>query len=284
MKVDHYTATVDVSDGADVLDWLMEALPPDLSAQPRPDFVVKRNAYQTAIPVMDADSVLAIVRWGGNGDGTSIELKGSVADQTFGLLRARFPDHSCSRLDVAVDGTAAGLFDAVAARLFGLVEARPVNRRPRIDQHGDWITRAPGTSRTVYFGGGDPAMVVLYEKGREREIVAGMVEQDQDWTRLELRLTHRRREGKRALAAIQPGAAWGMAPWAAEFLEAFQGLRPAPVKLPARIPSDDRAWMALLAQYGPLLRRRSAGDWATLGELLGYDLEQQTKLRQGKLK
>ena len=112
MKCDHYTATLADEDGAEVLAWVCEAVPEPLERQTvGADGSVPRQCYDHAVPVLDGKTVVAVVRWGGNGDGVTVDLKGSIAHQTFGLLRARWPQHSMTRVDVAVDGTASGLFD-----------------------------------------------------------------------------------------------------------------------------------------------------------------------------
>lgn len=277
MKVDNYTATVDRLDPNDALEWLFTVAPEHEGLSLGKDGSVKRYRYEHAVPVADGRHVVAVVRWGGNGDGTNIELKGSIAHETFGLLRSRW-EHRVSRLDVAVDGSAPGLFDRTFTAIHELHESLPRNRKPAFRQEGDWVFRAPGTSRTAYFGSAGAGMtVVMYEKGLEREIVAGYIEQDPNWVRLEARIQPQTRDAKAMLSRIDPAAAWGLSGWAPQWLEIFNGMRPDPVKLPRRIADEEKTYQALLMQYGSFLRahpNRLAS--------LSHDLEQLEAMKQGR--
>lgn len=252
MRVDQYTATVGGS-GSEALAWVLEALPAGYDVSVGQDGAVRRYCYEHAVPLVEGRSVLAVVRWGGNGGGVSVELKGQIAHETYGLLRARWPVHAMTRCDVAVDGTGPGLFDAVIAACEAEREALPANRRPRLGQQGDWSGLEPRTGgRSAYYGG-NGLLVVIYEKGWEREARAGAVEQDRDWVRMELRVQPARKEVKRALSGIEPSELWGLGDWSARWLEIWQGQRPARVQLPSRQSDDDRTYGALLAQYGAWL-------------------------------
>jgi hypothetical protein len=282
MRVDHYTASVETC-GSEALAWACEAVPIREQILVGRDGAVPRYRYDHAVAIQDGKSVVAVVRWGGNGESTSIELKGSIANETYGLLRSHWPDHRVSRLDVAVDGTAPGLFRRTFDAFELIRSEMPANRRPKLYQRGDWTELPPKRDGlSAYYGSKDSEVqVVLYEKGWERETRGGLTDQDRDWTRLELRVTPLRRESKTLLSGVSPSAAWGWSEWSARWLEAFQGMRPSRVELPARQRDDDRAYGALLSQYGALLDKFAAGDWSGLGERLGRDLKALQGLKKG---
>lgn len=278
MKVDHYTATLSGQDGAEVLAWVLDALP--VEAELGKDGSLKRYAYAHAVPLLSDGDVVAAVRWGGNADTVSLELKGSVADRVYGLVRAHYPGHASTRMDVAVDGTGIGLYDRTVERMLAIREELPTNRRPKIDQRGDWITPA---GRSLYVGSQESGFrVVAYEKGHEREARLGVENPDPNWVRLEARCTPSDRLAKLLLAQLSPLEVWGLSRWGAAYLEAFNGLEPDPVQIPKRIADDDRAYGALLSQYGALMARRAGDDWSAFGRALGRDLEALQRLRQDK--
>lgn len=258
--------------------WLLDALP--VEADLGKDGSLKRYAYAHAVPLTVGRDVVAAVRWGGNADTVSVELKGSIADRTYGLVRAHYPDHACTRMDVAVDGTGPGLFNRMLDRMLTIREELPDNRRPKVHQVGDWITP---NGRTLYIGSQDSGMrVVLYEKGHEREARTGVENPDPHWTRLEARCTPDKRLPKLLLAQTSPLEVWGWCTWASAYLEAFNGLHPDPIERPRKISDDDRAYGALLTQYGPLLDRLAGGNWSELGHRIGRDYAALDNRRQGK--
>lgn len=259
MRVDAYTATV-AAPAEEVIDFLLAALPERERLQVGKDGAVNRWKYDHGLAIFDGRSAVAGVRWGGNGGKTNIELKGSVAPDTFGLIRAHYPDHGCTRLDVALDLAAPGLFDDTLAKLRAI--AHGSNPRIAMTPDGDWEYGEKG--RTMYFGSRESqTRVVLYEKGLELAAKSGLAAHffDRNHVRLELRLKPDKASEKALLASLAPEASWGWSPWAAKALEAFTGLSAVRVELPARETDDERTWRALVAQYGRFLDRQADGHW-----------------------
>jgi Replication initiation factor len=218
--------------------------------------------FDHAVGIDDGKARVANVRWGGNGGGVSIEIKGSVANETYGLVRAHFPGHRVTRMDVAVDRTAPGLFDQALQALQALAKEQhpPVSMEPAgKGWYDEAVPRQHG--RTMYFGSNQSdAQEVLYEKGFERIARGGESEADLDWTRLELRLHPQTREGKLRAATLTPVEAWGFTRFTRASLEAFTGLESDLVVLPERQADDDRTYAALLRSFGPFLARKACPD------------------------
>lgn len=280
MRVDYYSATIDDADGGEVLAWALEAMPRPCDVG---DEITARYGYSHAVPLLEGKQVVCIVRFGGNADTVNLELKGAVSNEVYGLVRSHFPGHACTRMDVAVDGTRPGLFDQMARRMLAIRDEIPANRQPQVNHQGDWHTPA---GRSLYIGSRkSDCHVVLYEKGYERQARAGEIAPDLDWCRLEVRIKPERREHKLMLAAMLPLQAWGWTKWASAYLDEFTGLEPCPVVLPRRQHDDDRAYEALLSQYGPILERRAAsrhgGSWEGMGESLKRDYDAFRRRRGG---
>jgi hypothetical protein len=268
VRVDAYTATVRAG-GDEALAWCLEAFPDAQGLQIGQDGAINRWKYEHGVGLFQGRSAVGAVRWGGNGGGTSIELKGSIAHETFGLLRARWSPHSCSRMDVAVDLAAPGLFDLALDRLRGI--ARGSNPKIAMEPRGDWEYGEKG--RTMYFGSRDSdAQVVLYEKGLE-QFARGEPLWDPSHVRLELRLHPQKSGTKYTLAELVPSDAWGWTGWTTAALEAFTGLNASRVELPPRLHDDERAYRAMVKQYGGLLDRLADGHWHNLTARLRDDCE-----------
>jgi DNA relaxase NicK len=248
MRVDHYRATVDDRPDS-VQEFVFEALPEREKIWVDTKQAVMRDFYQHAVVMKDGAAVVAIVRYGGNRGGVNVELKGSVAQETYGLLRARYPGHQVSRMDVAIDRTRRGLFERTTRLMEKAVRALPANRKPYVEHKGDWTTA--GRGRTLEIGKAENGgTLVIYEKGYERASKLGGV-QDLNWVRAEARATPSDAEGKKALASMLPSAVWGLS-WAFRTCHrVFQAAEADPVRLPKHVTSDERTYRWALEAFGP---------------------------------
>lgn len=259
VRVDWYTATVDGLDGGEALAWLCRSLPEHEGLELTKDGAIRRNHYDHAVGVLDGKTPVADVRWGGNGDGCSVELKGSVAEEAFRAFRRAWPRHRVSRMDVAVDRTASGLFGMAYESL----KAAAGESRPKItvDHEGDWTWRErPGL--TAYFGSKESYWrIALYQKGYER-LARGAAVADPDHTRLELRFRGSNADKlvKAHLASVEPVELWGLSPFTRKALDLFVGIEAQPVQRAARVRDDERAYAALMNQYGGFLGRHGGSD------------------------
>lgn len=170
-------------------------------------------------------------------------------------VRAAWPAHRVTRLDVAVDYTGAGAFD----RLHAI--ARDVADRNRLRTglmfQPDMLERG----RTYRIGSpASPVMVRLYEKGLH-EGLRGRVD-DPDWTRLELQVRPQK-AAKALFARVSEAEAWGAARWTAQLHEAVLGDEPRRIDVDPRGQSEwERTQAALVQQYG---RHALAGGYRAAG-------------------
>lgn len=255
MKVDNYTATLPTPAGSDVFDWLVDALPQeaaDSGLEVVPGFKATYN-YGAALAVKIDGDVVGVVRWGGNGDGTSVDLKGAIAHEVYGLLRARWPEHRVTRCDVAIDRVAPGLFE----RTYNAMRELAGSKRPRVQlrHEGDWTWRErPGLS--CYFGSTQSDFhLVLYEKDAELEAKKriAITDETRGWTRLEVRCLPKKKQLGTMVAALSPPEIIGLYPYGRDAVSIFDGFEAKALKRPPRLSSEERTYQALLAQYGAFL-------------------------------
>lgn len=223
-------------------------------------------------------------------------LGGEWADPGAKLIRAAFPEHAVTRLDVKEDYVEEGAFDSIQAKL--LAAAR--QHRVSVGTAGDHLLTMQG--RTVYLGAPTSKVRMrLYDKraevlsklpglAAERAVAfaaAGYVPETfpDHWSRLEAQIRPQTRESKAAFASIEPVAALGSTAWMRDVWKAVEGLELTPVQVGRgyRVLDDDRAYAWLLKSAGPLLRRlhEQLGSWDCVGLQLGHDLAEIAKQRRG---
>jgi len=200
------------------------------------------------------------------------------------LIRAAFPLHSVSRLDVREDFSDEGAFDAIQPHLLTAAAAH----RLKVGTAGDHLLTMKG--RTVYLGAASSAVRLrLYDKREEvlSKLPPGGAERHRawsaiaegfpdHWTRLEAQIRPHTKEARVEFSTIEPVAALGCSRWMREVWKGVAGLDLLPVQVGRgwRPSDDERAYRYLLAQYGGLLRRmqQDAGSWECVGLQLGVDL------------
>lgn len=200
------------------------------------------HGYLRGAEVRRGDSVLATVWWGGN-PGVHVKATGGRSPEVAAVVRARWPEHSITRVDACVDWDRAGLFDQLAPALLDYAAECGIT----INQQGDWHR---GQGRTLYLGAtSSPVRLVLYEKGYE---VGGGA--SPHWVRIEVRVRPKGAARER-VALWEPGEAFGAAAWLSEALQriGWAELVPQSVGTVWRPSDTHRARLAMLRQYGPTL-------------------------------
>ena len=243
---------------------------------------INRWKYEHGVGILDGKTTIACVRWGGNGGGVSVELKGSIASETYGLLRARYPEHACSRLDLAVDRTAPGLFDLAHKNL--MVIAQHNNPRISSEPSGKGWDQPGVYGRTKYFGTRESeAHALLYEKGFERRDRAGVdpASVDLNWVRFEVSIHPSKTLHKKTLASLVPGEAVGWSAWVRQMVEYFSGVDADRVSLPKVASDFERTYLAMIAQYGSFLEKNLARDPDFITTMV-HDIQQMQAVRRGK--
>jgi hypothetical protein len=250
-KWDWYQTSVWVSDPqvSGLVDVLLRAWPMSDWEPARPLNLV----YQYGGAIMRGQVELCRLSWGGQ---PGVNCKTSSSESgTLQRAIARFGQpHAPTRLDACVDWVEPGLFESVsnALRQFAL------GKRLSISMMGDW-ERNEG--RSLYLGGKTSIVqVCLYEKGAEQR-AKGASGAPKDWVRLEVRLGNMKRKDRDKLADwADPAQVFGVG-WMADACKAigFEELKQHALGTVWRRSDEERAFHALVHQYGPLLKRMAQG-------------------------
>jgi hypothetical protein len=221
------------------------------------------NSYKFSEVFFAADDeCLFTVYHGGHNPHPNVKASGGDAarrhaDELAAAVRAEFPVHSVTRIDVATDRRGDGLYERSEAAMRAVwADQRAKGRRLKDDRRGG---SAPEDGSTYYLGSpASPLRVRLYEKGKERLAVTG----DPFWldyldlVRLELQVRPVKAAGKRAAASTEPEAFWGGSEWTRQVAQGVLAMSAEPIQLKApRVPDHERALRAMYSQYGATLLR-----------------------------
>lgn len=216
------------------------------------------RVYQYGGVIRRGNQELCRLSWGGQ---PGINCKTSSSESGTLQQALRGFDHSPTRLDACLDWTEEGLFDSLsnALRQFGL------KRRIKLGFAGDW-ERNQG--RTLYLGGKQSIVqICLYEKGAEQR-AKGVAGAPLDWVRLEVRVGNMKRKQRDRIAHWDHASNLFSVGWMPEACEAIglEALESISLGTSYSKSTDERAFLALLNQYGPLLKRlagESPDGWDT---------------------
>jgi hypothetical protein len=201
------------------------------------------------------------------------------------VLRVDWPEHYVTRADACMDFAEPGAYD----RLQGIALDVARERGIKVNTAGDHLVTLKG--RTVYLGApSSHTRLRIYDKAAE--LRDKFVDQPQrlaavpdELARFELQVRPQTKAAKLAAASAEPVALMGSARWSRELLQRVAHLDLAPFEAgkPWRQADDDRAYAAMLSQYGGLLGRlvRDLGSWECLGLQLGHDVAELAAHRKG---
>lgn len=201
--------------------------------------------------------------FGGAGQDVFIQATGAAAQLGHLTIRALWPKHLVSRIDVAADYDQLGLYD----RLWPLLHGVAVGFKPNpvtTHEQGDWVdadgalmTGEGGAGRTLYLGSSKGATQLrLYQKGHEQTAKHPDQTFSLGWVRAEVQ--HRPKSRAKAVAAsLTLPQAFGVAPFTRAAAEVL-GLDSAPpVVAPVSLATDTDYWH--YRHYGKYIRRALAG-------------------------
>ena len=189
----------------------------------------------------------------GGGLDVHVVATSGLAPHAARVLRAEFPDHTVSRVDVAYDVDEPGSFERLHKITYLI--ARQKRRGPRggvvgTELAGDWLDAIGG--RTLYAGGRSSRLRVrVYEKGKEQEAKHPDRKFSHGWTRVEWQIRPDS-AGKRLAATLEPLqlAAWSA--FGAALVTAVTSIGMTPLA-PQRVPATDAEYW-LGRQYSKILR------------------------------
>lgn len=275
---DWYQATVR-EPVADVLEACME-----LGDRSHIEHTKGRQGYATVTRVVDAEGLLGQVLHGGSHEYPHVIFTSEGAQPGAELIRARFPAHQVTRVDVREDFAEPGAFDLMLPTLLAAAE----RHRVRVDTRGDHLLRKE--ARTVYLGAASSAVRMRqYDKAAElRSKFASdpvrLAAVPENLTRVELQVRPQTHSMREHFASIEPVAVMGSSAWSREVWAAIASMDLEPVQVGKlwRQSDDDRAYSYLLAQYGGLMQRLvgNLGSWPALGAQIGHDLVERSKAQR----
>lgn len=243
------------------------------------------HGYAFGDRLVDGDGAVATIWWGGTHAHPHFVCTGEGAQAGAELLRAGLPDHSVSRADACIDYADPGAYD----RLQGLAVGIARDKRVKVGTAGDHLVTLQG--RTLYLGApSSHTRLRLYDKAAElrskfAQDPVRLASVPAELARLEAQVRPQTPEAKRAAAQADPVTLMGSAAWMRELMRQVAGLELDPFIAGRawRQSDDDRAYAAVLAQYGGLFKRMAAVQgWDAIGLQIRDDLaEREAASRRG---
>lgn len=231
--------------------------------------------------VEDEGGTLAQVWHGGIQAHPHVVFTSDAAPAGADMIRARFPGHTVTRVDVKEDFGGHGTFD----RFLSAVLEAARKHRVKVDTRGDHLLRQE--ARTVYLGSSSSVVRFRqYDKAAElrskfaRDPVR-LAEVPEHLTRLEVQVRPKDQTVRQGLATVEPAEVFGASQWVSDIWQAATGSGVEPIRVTRawRQGDDQRAYSAMLQQYGRMLSRMLVdhGSWAAVGCQLGSDLAERAK-------
>lgn len=279
-RFDWYQATVDAE-----VSPLLGALSRVVDGPCKWEHMAKSpHGYAFGNRLLDEDGQVAMVWWGGCHQLPHVVSSGESAQVVAEFLRTEFVGHRVTRADACIDYADAGAYDRLQGLALGVAEEKGI----RVGTAGDHLLTLKG--RTLYLGAPTShTRLRLYDKAEE---LRQKFKHDQqrlaaipaELTRLECEVRPKTPSAKRAAAMVSPVELMGSSAWMRELMRRVCGLELEPFQAGRawRQSDDDRAYAALLAQYGGLLKRRrdDLGSWDCVGLQLGDDLARRAPARR----
>jgi hypothetical protein len=241
------------------------------------------HGYAFGERLVDVDGMACMVWWGGTHPYPHAVITGELAQSGAELLRAQLPAHGVTRADVCIDYVEPGAYDRLQGLALGVAKDRGIT----VGTAGDHLLTLKG--RTCYLGAtSSHTRLRLYDKAEElrQKFAADPVRLagiPAELARLECQVRPQTSAAKAAAALVDPISLMGSAAWMRELMRQVAGLELEPFEAGKvwRQSDDDRAYAALLAQYGGLLKRKaSESGWECLGLQMRDDLAQREAVRK----
>ena len=243
-----------------------------------------KQGYGFADHLKGPDGTAALLWWGGTHEHPHVVLSGAEAHDGAMLLRQGFADaHQVSRVDSCIDFAEPGAYD----RLQGSALEVATAQRIKVDTAGDHLVTLEG--RTVYLGArSSHTRLRIYDKAAElrhkfARDPARLATVPEHLARLECQVRPKTREARQIAAVADPVTVMGSTRWMRTLMGIVAGLDLEPFQAGRawRQADDDRAYAALLAQYGALLTRIAADQgWECLGLQLRDDLAERSAAKR----
>lgn len=217
---------------------------------------VPQRPYKAAVELFTTfpshEVSFCTVHYGGINDKCMFRSTSDRAVKGSEFVRSMFPDHSCSRVDVALDFMEGPeLFPVLVDWLVNYAQ----NSSPKmsVDYRGDWSSASKG--RTLYIGSRKSAVFIrLYEKGMQ-QISQGNAGADPHWIRFEAEIKPEKKIGKIALAGLSVEQCFGASRLLRDFVLMISGDKLQAVKVGKvhKMTDHDRSFNHMCHQYGKII-------------------------------
>lgn len=245
------------------------------------------HGYAFGDRLVDVDGAACMVWHGGSHAYPHAVISGELAQAGSELLRAELPEHYVTRCDACLDYAEPGAYDRLQGLALGVAKDSGI----RVGTAGDHLLTLRG--RTCYLGApSSHTRLRIYDKAEElRQKFAldpvRLAAVPQELARFECQVRPQTTEAKAAAARLDPLSVMGSAKWMRALMLLVGGIEVEPFQAGKvwRQSDDTRAYAALLAQYGGLIKRLAADSgWECLGLQMRDDLaEREMALRlQGR--
>lgn len=279
-RFDWYQATVEAD-----LSPLMGALLGAVDGKPEwEDLQRAPHGYARGKRLHDSDGQVAMVWWGGCHELPHVVSSGESAHKVAEVLRTEYRQkHRVTRADACIDYGEPGAYDRLQELALGVAKERGI----KVNTAGDHLLTLEG--RTLYLGAPTShTRLRLYDKAAElRQKLRWSVKRltvPDELARLECQVRPQTPLAKVAASQCSPIELMGSSAWMRELMLRVGGLELAPFEAgrPWRQADDERAYGALLAQYGGLLQRVCVdlGSWDMVGRQIGHDLAEREQQEQ----
>jgi hypothetical protein len=240
------------------------------------------QGYGFADHLQGPDGTAARLWWGGTHVFPHVVLSGGDAHQGAMLLRQAFPEvQAVTRADVCIDYAEEGAYDRLQAAALVVAGADKI----KVNTAGDHLLTMQG--RTLYLGAPTShTRLRLYDKAAQ---LRGQFAQDpvklatvpDHLARFEAQVRPQTPMAKYNASKAEPLSLMGSAKWLRKLMGMVAGMEIEPFQAGKvwRQSDDDRAYAALLAQYGGLLSRvrDDLGSWDMVGRQIGDDLAERKR-------
>lgn len=280
-RFDWYQATVEAELGA-----LMVALRGGFPGAAWEGMDRAPHGYAFGQRLNDGDGQVCMVWYGGTHELPHVVSSGETAQPVAEVLRAEYGGglHRVSRADACIDFAEPGAYD----RLQGIALGVAAEAKVKVSTAGDHLLTKQG--RTVYLGAPTShTRLRIYEKADElrekfRADPVRLASVPAELARLECQVRPQTPMARVAAAQVDPLVLMGSSRWMRELMRLVAGLELEPFEAgkPWRQADDERAYAALLAQYGGLLGRISTdlGSWDMVGRQIGHDLAERAHAKR----
>ena len=245
------------------------------------------HGYAMGVRLSDDQGRVCDVWWGGHHHHPHFVASGASAQIVCDVIRSHLPDaHTVSRADPCIDYAIPGVYDV----LQGIAIDVARDHKVKVGTAGDHLLTMQG--RTLYLGApSSHVRLRLYDKGAElRQQYAHMPDVlatiPDSLTRLEAQVRPKTPKAKLAAAKASPVELFGAAGWLRVLMRKVADLDISPFDAGPvwRRSDDDRAYAAMLAQYGNMLMRRlhDLGSAECLGLQIVHDLQAMRSHRRSR--